>query len=503
MNKNSLQSSEINYVNNYSSYKNSVLIIGAGPCGILSTKYISQNNNVLCVDGKNDIGGLWKFEEINENNHPNLQADAFFNSYGVLQSSLYEDLQSNDCKSMMCFKGFPPNKEYLEFMYSDQFYSYLQQYSQKFNLKNYMAFNTFVQSVCLSKNLTQEEKSQLSFNLTKRFLIKLVDSTDYKSKIRFVQADQVIVCNGHYSVPNYPNIENQEIFNGDLIHMHYFRKSKVEKYANRHLVIYGCGPSSLDVVLILLKRQGHMKPSKITVIGQKNQIIAQSKSSCYIEEMASERLVYKIGQIKKFNSPNSVLLDSGETVENIDNILYATGYQFSFPFLECNQHIDNIFEFYNERKNSFGPLYKRMFAVREPNLIFLGCVSTVFQLQACLERQAIIAQRYIDNLIQLPTTQEMQGSFNSDYEEACKTSNDGKTYLKTTTDESGFTDFKYTSQLQQLAQIPLDENFEKIYKEIVYPTYIHLISNGNYAKVKDLNFEQFIGHDFAPEVGKF
>ncbi|KAL4486004.1 hypothetical protein ABPG72_003938 [Tetrahymena utriculariae] len=503
MNRHNLQHSEINYVNNQNLYKSSVLIIGAGPCGILSTKYISQNNNVLCVDGKNDIGGLWKFEEINENNHPNLQADAFFNSYGVLQSSLYEDLQTNDCKSMMCFKGLPPNRKYQEFMYSDQFFSYLQQYSQKFNLKNYMALNTFVLSVRLSKNLTQDEKLQLSFNLTKRFLIKLVDSTDYNSMIRFVQADSVIVCNGHYSVPNYPNIENEQIFNGDLIHMHYFRKNKIEKYANRHLVIYGCGPSSQDVVLILLKRQGHMKPSKITVIGQNNQIKAQSKSSCYTEEMATERLVYKAGYIQKFNSPNSVLLDNGETVENIDNILYATGYQYSFPFLECNQQRDNIIEFYNERKNSFGPLYRRMFAVREPSLIFLGCVSTVFQLQSCLERQAIVAQRYIDNFIKLPSFTEMQESFKSDYEEACKTSQDGKNYLKTTTEETGFTDFKYTQQLQSLAQLPLDEDFEKIYKEIVYPTYISLLSNGNYAKVKDLNFEQCIGADYAPEEGKF
>ncbi|EAR99628.1 flavin-binding monooxygenase-like protein (macronuclear) [Tetrahymena thermophila SB210] len=503
MSQHTLQTSEFKYVNNYNLYKNSVLIIGAGPCGILSTKYISQNNNVLCVDGKNDIGGLWKFEEINENNHPNLQADAFYNSYGVLQSSLYEDLQSNDCKSMMCFKGLPPNREYLEFMYSDQFYSYLQQYSQKFNLKNYMTFNTFVQSVRLSKNLTQEEKSQLSFNLTKRFLIKLVDSADYNSNIRFVQADQVIVCNGHYSVPNYPNIENQQIFNGDLIHMHYFRKSKVEKYANRHLVIYGAGPSSLDVVLILLKRQAQFKPSRITVIGQKNQIQAQQKSSCYTEEMQTQRLVYKTGFIQKFNSPSSILLDSGEIIENVDNILYATGYQYSFPFLECNSQIDNIIEFYNERKNSFGPLYKRMFAVREPNLIFIGCVSTVFQLQSCLERQAIVAQRYIDNHIQLPSFEQMEESFKSDYEEACKASHDGKTYLKTTTEENGLTDFKYTKQLQQLAQIPLDEDFEKIYKEIVYPTYIQLLSNGNYPKVKDLNFEQLIGPDYSPEEGKF
>lgn len=103
-------------------------------------------------------------------------------------------------------------------------------------------------------------------------------------------------------------------------------------------------------------------------------IEAQSKSDCYLEEMTTGRLVYKSGNITKFNSPNSILLDNGEIIENVDNVLYATGYQYSYPFLEKNSHIDNIIEFYNERKNSFGPLYRRMFAVREPNLIFLGTV---------------------------------------------------------------------------------------------------------------------------------
>ncbi|KAL4486003.1 hypothetical protein ABPG72_003937 [Tetrahymena utriculariae] len=500
---NSIQDSEINYVNNYAKFDNSVLIIGAGPCGILSTRYVSEKNNVLCVDGKSDLGGLWKFEEVNEYNHPSLQSDAYYNSYGVLQSSLYEDLQCNDCKSMMCYKGLAPKRENDEYMYSDQFYNYLLQYAQKYNISKHMAFNTFVQSVRLSKNVTQEERQQLGFDLNKRFLIQLVDSNDYNLNHRFVMADQVIVCTGHYSVPNYPNVENQHIFSGDLIHMHYFRKNKIAQYANHHLVIYGAGLSAQDIVLILLKRQRDLKPSRITVIGQKNLIDAQSKSDCYLEEMATGRLVYKSGNIQKYSSPNSILLDNGEIIENVDNVLYATGYQYSYPFLEKNSHIDNIIEFYNERKNSFGPLYRRIFAVREPNLIFLGTVQTVFQLQSCLERQAIVASRFIDNKVELPNQQEMERSFQEDFEEACKVHPDGRYYLKAFITESGFNDFKYTQQLLKLAQIPLDQGFEKIYKEVIYPLYIKLFINGNYPRLKTLTFKNIIDPDYAPEENQF
>lgn len=78
--------------------------------------------------------------------------------------------------------------------------------------------------------------------------------------------------------------------------------------------------------------------------------------------------------IKECISHNSIILEDGEIISDVDNMLYATGYKYSYPFLEKNSHIDNLIEFYNERKGSFGPLYKRLFSLREPNLIFIGVV---------------------------------------------------------------------------------------------------------------------------------
>ena len=76
---------ESNYIQNCKNEgKQSVVIIGGGPCGILSTRYISQNSNVLCVEGKSDLGGLWHSDEYTEENHPSLKTDAYYREYGVL-----------------------------------------------------------------------------------------------------------------------------------------------------------------------------------------------------------------------------------------------------------------------------------------------------------------------------------------------------------------------------------------------------------------------------------
>ncbi|KAL4436042.1 hypothetical protein ABPG74_022277 [Tetrahymena malaccensis] len=498
-----IEESEINYIKNYNLFQNSVFIIGAGPAGILNTKYISQNNNVLCVDGKSSFGGLWKFEDLNEFNHPSIHTDAFYNSYGHLQSSLYEDLQCNGCKVDMCFKGQSYSREYQEFIQSEQFYEYMQTYVKKNNIQRFMAFNTFVQSVRLTKNLTQEEKATLNFEPTKRFVIELVQSNDFNLNKRFLQADYVIVCTGHYSVPNYPTIPDQQIFSGDIIHAHNFRKIKISQYANHHLVIYGAALSSQDIVLILLRKSGNLRPSKITVIGEKSLIEPCQKSEAYSSEIAEGRLVYKSGYIAKYNSSNSLVLSSGETIENVDFVLYATGYQYSYPFLEKNKNIDNLIEFYNARKNSLGPLYRRMFAVNEPNLIFIGTVQTVYQLQACLERQAIIAARYIDKIISLPDQKEMENSFQQDFEEAKKLNQDGRYYLRTSENENGFTDYKFTQQLQELAQVPFDEEFIRIHNEIIAPRYNDIFKHGNYPVLKQLDFKEVINPDYAPKEGLF
>lgn len=78
-----------------------------------------------------------------------------------------------------------------------------------------------------------------------------------------------------------------------------------------------------------------------------------------------------------------------------------------------------MIETYNKdsRCNAFGPLYRRIFSIREPNLIFLGLIAGHLTIEAMYERQAVVAKRVIDGDVQLPSKEEMLREFNNEFDE--------------------------------------------------------------------------------------
>ncbi|KAL4485423.1 hypothetical protein ABPG72_008291 [Tetrahymena utriculariae] len=489
------------YQKNYN--KNSVVIIGSGPCGILATKYLKENNNVICIDNREDIGGQWHFDDYNEENHPNLQQNSFFHHYGTLPSSLYENLQANIPKYLMTFKGFPSKAEYQEFMKAEEFQQYLQDYCAYHNLKQYMLFKKFVSSVKLVKNLNADEKEKAAFTLDKKFLIEIKDAENYMESIRYLQADNVIVATGHYSVPNYPKISDLQLFKGIQLHSHYFRQKHIKKFTGKHIVIYGTSMSAQDLLYIILQQtDASLQPKKVSVIGNQMAIDRLRQSEAYKDEINCSKLGLLPTYIQKVLNEKSLILESGEKVEDVDVILYATGYQYSFPFLE-NQ-IDNLIEFVpeNERKNSCGPLYKRIFSVKEPNLIFLGLTYNTISIQQIFERQAIIAQRFIDKLITLPCQEDMLKDYQEDFKQSQSKFVDGRDYLKVSY-FAGLNEIEYSKQLSELAGMQLDEQFNKYIKEIYVPISVNLLQKGNYPQMKQQQISHLLPLNYNPDEALF
>ncbi|KAL4467596.1 hypothetical protein ABPG73_022022 [Tetrahymena malaccensis] len=349
----------------------------------------------------------------------------------------------------MTFKGFPPKPQYQDFMKAEEFQEYLQDYCAHHQLKKYMLFNTFVSSVRLIKNLSEEEKQNANQLLTKRFLIEIKDSSDYRQNIRYLQADNVIVATGHCSTD-----------------------------------------SSLH-------------PQKITLIANKGIIDTFRQSLAYKEEIENQKLALAATDVKGFVSEKSLILESGENVENIDILLFATGYQYCFPFIENSR--DNLIEFVkeNERKNCFGPLYKRMFCVREPNLIFLGMTFNTATIQQMFERQAICAQRFIDKIISLPSQELMQKDFEQDLQKSQYNFKDGRDFFKVSHFTGQKIEYEYSKQLCELSQMKFDEEFNAYVKNIFVPIAENTIFKGNYPWMKQEKVSHLIPENYSPKEDLF
>lgn len=69
------------------------------------------------------------------------------------------------------------------------------------------------------------------------------------NEVIVAEYDSVMVCNGHYNDPYMPKLQGQEMFTGQIIHSHTYRKP--EPFTGKRVLCIGAGPSGLDLALQL------------------------------------------------------------------------------------------------------------------------------------------------------------------------------------------------------------------------------------------------------------
>ena len=80
----------------------------------------------------------------------------------------------------------------------------------------------------------------------------------------------------------------------------------------------------------------------------------------------------------------------------MDVIIFGTGYRFNYPFL-INGDSDNLINYMPEDPDhrSIEPLYKRMWCINEPCLIFAGLYEYRYHMYVVFERQAMVIAAFI------------------------------------------------------------------------------------------------------------
>ncbi|XP_033728120.1 dimethylaniline monooxygenase [N-oxide-forming] 3-like [Pecten maximus] len=117
-----------------------------------------------------------------------------------------------------------------------------------------------------------------------------------------------------------------------------------------------------------------------------------------------ENVIEKTG-IKRMTRTTVVFLD--DTEEEVDVLLFCTGYCYSFPFLS-----DDVI---NVSRDKITPLYKHVVNVKHPNLLFIGILERVsyFPMAHVMSRFAVAV---LDGDVMLPSEMEMQEYVDRDFE---------------------------------------------------------------------------------------
>lgn len=240
---------------------------------------------------------------------------------------------------------FPPSTPL--FPHAKVVHKYLEDYTDHFNLRPHIKLKTAVKSV-------QRTESGWDVRV---------------STGETLHFDLVIICNGHYRIPRYPNTPGigHWLNSGKASHSAWYRRP--HNLGDTVLVV-GAGPSGKDITT-------EMRTVTRTVI--------HSFTDAVREDIGNLK---RRGRVAQFKDDGEVIFEDGTTESGVTHCILATGYELSFPFLEGDLVHPQPpppapplpAEIYNSTYSAF-PLAKHIFPLQNTfppsSLVFLGLLIKV------------------------------------------------------------------------------------------------------------------------------
>jgi thioredoxin reductase len=391
-------------------------VIGAGISGLTAGKMLDDYGvPYTCFERSDRVGGNWAFD--NPNGH----------------SSAYRSLHIDTSKHQLSFKDFPMPADYPDFPHHTQIKDYLDAYTDTFGLREQIEFRNGV-----------EHASPLDGGGW--------EITDQAGDVR--RFDLLVVANGHHWDPRTAVFPGE--FTGETIHSHaYVDPWKPLHLMDKRILVVGLGNSAADITVELSQR------------AMRNDVTLSTRSSAWIVPklvagkaadmnyrtipqlpLSWQRKVAQWGQRFTYSDPTlyglpapnhkffeahptqsgelPLRLKSGDvtpkgniarldgatvhfedgTSSDFDAIIYATGYNITFPFFDE--------DFISAPGNQIR-LFKRMFKPGIDDLVFMGFAQATPTLFPFVEAQARLLGAYAVGRYAPPDVAEMERVIDADH----------------------------------------------------------------------------------------
>lgn len=253
---------------------------------------------------------------------------------------------------------------------------YLIGYAEKFGVDKVVQFDKEV-----SRIHPIDQGGQIKWEVT----VKDLQNDSEKTH----EFDFVAICNGHHSDPQLVAIKGQEIFKGEQLHSVKYRKA--EKFKGKRVLVIGSGVSAMDISMLLTK--------------ECFSVYFSQRTSFNLDFEKPENL--RICTVVKEITETGVIFEDATTAE-VDVIIYATGYKYSFPFLskDCGIVVED---------NHIQDLYKHCLNIKYPSMAFIGMPILVLS-QQIFDLQSQFCMKYWSEAIKLPTQEQMLKETKEDLE---------------------------------------------------------------------------------------
>jgi dimethylaniline monooxygenase (N-oxide forming) len=389
-----------------------VCIVGAGSSGITACQVLKARGVPYdCFEKGSMVGGNWRYENDNG------------------QSSAYRSLHINSARKLMSYRAFPMPEDYPDYPSHWQVAKYFDDYVVHFGLREGITFNT---EVVAARPVDGEWEVTVEDGGSER-------SERYRA---------VLVANGHHWNPRWPEpaFPGSEEFDGEQIHVHHYREPDV--LVGKRVLVLGIGNSAVDVAVessrigektfLAMRRGAYVIPKflggkpvdeaappvttrlpmsvrrlfmgrllKLTV-GEMTDYGLPKPDHKLLEAhpTVSSELLPRVGHGDIAIKPNIDRFAGGRTVrfadgseEEIDLVVYCTGYKIAFPFLG-----PEVFE----AKDNRMPLYRRVAAPDQPGLFFIGFVQPLGPIMPIAEAQSEWVADLLQGRTALPAESHMR-----------------------------------------------------------------------------------------------
>lgn len=393
-------------------------IIGAGSSGIAVAKVFSAFGIPFdCFERSDRVGGNWVFKNTNG------------------MSSTYRSLHINTSRDKMAYSDFPMPRDFPDYPHHEQIATYFDSYVDHFGIRERITFNTGV------------ARAERTDDGLWRVMLETGEQRLY---------DALAVANGHHWDPRLPEPKYPGAFAGKQIHSHsYIDPTEPVDCRGKNVLVVGFGNSALDIAcelghkgvaknVFLSQRRGYWVIPKYTageVLDTHISHPAQDPSwverfvppvllRWYAEKQlestagrpeqyglkapdhalfsthpaVSQELFVRIGSgdvkpkpnVKELRGDQVAFAD--DSVEDVDVIIWCTGYKISFPFFDEG--------FLSAPANDIA-LWKRMVDPRFSNLFFVALVQPLCAMMPIAEEQAKFLAHYMTGHYAMPPVEVM------------------------------------------------------------------------------------------------
>src|SRR3954453_23042699 len=400
-----------------------VCVIGAGSSGIAAAKTLhEQGFEFDCFDKSDRVGGNWVYKNANG------------------MSAAYRSLHINTSRERMEYPGFPMPKSYPDFPHHTHIARYFDDYVDHFGIRDRIRFGTGVERAERRHDGGGGARRGGGWGRAR----------GGGTPRRY---DALLVGNGHHWDARWPEpaFPGSEDFEGEQIHVHHYREP--DMLVGKRVLVLGIGNSAVDVAVessrigektILAMRRGAYVIPKF--LGGKPIDEASPPVTTYLP-MSVRRLFMgrllklTVGEMTDYGlpKPDHKLLEAHPTVssellprvghgdiaikpnidrfaggsrvrfadgseEEVDLVVYCTGYKIAFPFLAP--------EVFDSRDNRM-PLYRRVAEVDHPGLFFIGFVQPLGPIMPIAEAQSEWVADLLEGRTILPPQEEMRSEISA------------------------------------------------------------------------------------------